>query len=433
MHDPDCENVVFSVIRDVALTLRPLVNVGPTAEFVKNKLQYSVDSFRFAPIHCGSLKMSIYLDCNATTPIEPRVQTEMLRYFSEEYGNPGSRTHDFGVRAKRAVQNARAQVAAVVKCSQEEIIFTSGATESNNLALLGLAEEGNKTQRKHIVSTQIEHKAVLEPLELLVKRGFEVTLVPPNSAGLVEAERINEALRNDTLLVSIMHVNNETGVVQPLSEIAEVLKQHPAYFHVDAAQGFGKDIEALQNARIDLISISAHKIYGPKGIGAFVTRRRGFESIPITPLMVGGGQERGLRPGTLPTPLIVGLGKAAELALSESKLRAAKCLRFRQQVVKALDSLKPVFNGDQKMTLPHVVNISLPGLDSEAVMVALKGLVAISNGSACTSASYLPSHVLQAMGLSDEIIRGAIRISWCHLVEEPDWQAVQHSLQQLMN
>jgi cysteine desulfurase len=366
----------------------------------------------------------VYLDCNATTPLEPEVKRQMLRFFEEEIGNAGSRTHEFGARAKQAVQRARDQVAALVRAQREEIIFTSGATESNNLAILGLAAFGEQSQRRHIISTQIEHKAVLEPLEELERRGFEIELLAPNSGGWVETETIRAALRPDTLLVSVMHANNETGVVQPIEEIATVLGNHAAYFHVDAAQTFGKLIEPLRNPRIDLISSSSHKIYGPKGVGALITRRRGFDRPPLKPLSFGGGQERGLRPGTLPVPLIVALGAAVDLALKDHAKRAQTCMRFRQGLESALLPLDPKLHGESARVLPHVVNLSFPGLDSEAVMVALKGDVAISNGSACTSASYNPSHVLKAMNLADDEIMGALRISWCHLTPEVDWPAV---------
>lgn len=369
--------------------------------------------------------MAIYLDCNATSPIEPRIQEEVLKYLSVEFGNAGSRTHDYGVRAKQAVQKARDRVSEVVKSKRDEVIFTSGATESNNIAILGLARFGEETGRKHIISTQIEHKAVLEPLEELVARGFEVTLVPPNSGGWVDPELINGTLREDTLLISMMHVNNETGVIQPIREMAQLLKDHPAFFHVDAAQSFGKEIKSLQNPRIDFISVSGHKIYGPKGIGALVLRRRGFDRPPLTPLFFGGGQERGLRPGTLPVPLIVGLGLASELALNQAEKRAQACLRFRQKALAALSPLEPSINGNPSRVVPHVLNISFPGLDSEAVMVALKEIIAVSNGSACTSHSYQPSHVLKAMRLPDTTIQGAIRMSWCHMTEDPDWDSVR--------
>lgn len=376
--------------------------------------------------------MTVYLDCNATSPIEPAVAEEVTRYLLEEFGNAGSRTHDYGLRAKKAVERARAQVAAVVGAERDEVVFTSGATESNNLAILGLERFGGESGRKHIVSTALEHKAVLEPLEVLTSRGFEVTLISPGRGGRVPAESVKGALRDDTLLVSLMHVNNETGVMQPVGEVAEALVGHPAYFHVDAAQGFGKDLESLRRTRIDMISVSSHKLYGPKGVGALVVRRRGGKRIPLQPLMFGGGQERGLRPGTLPVPMIVGLGLAAEFAAKNAGKRAAVCLAYRDTVLNALGQLGPVINGDPQHTMPHVLNLSFPGVDSEALMVALKRLVAVSNGSACTSQSYKPSHVLQAMGLDEETVRGAVRLSWCHLTEGPDWDEVAEVIRSVM-
>ena len=376
-------------------------------------------------------KTTIYLDCNATTPIEPEVQEEVLRYLAVEFGNSGSRTHDYGARAKKAVERARDQVAAVVRAKHEEVIFTSGATESNNLAILGLAPHGEASQRRHIVSSLIEHKAVLEPLEALGKRGFEVTLIRPNKGGWVEPLAIREAVREDTLLVSLMQANNETGVVQPICEVAEILREHPAYLHVDAAQGFGKELAALQNERIDFLSISGHKIYGPKGVGALIARRRGFKRPPLSPLFFGGGQERGLRPGTLPVPLVVGLGTAADLAMKHNDDRRASCLKFRRTTMEMLQPLGPEINGDPERMLPHVLNLSFPGVDSEALMVALKGTIAISNGSACTSQSYEPSHVLRAMALPDQRIKGALRLSWCHMTETPNWNAVVQTIKGL--
>jgi cysteine desulfurase len=375
--------------------------------------------------------MTVYLDCNATAPVEPKVLEEVLRYMAVEYGNAGSRTHDYGSRAKQAVERARDQVAAVVKAKRDEVIFTSGATESNNLVILGLARHGEETGRHHIVSTEIEHKAVLEPLEVLVERGFDVTLVAPNRQGWVEASAVRNAVRDDTLLVSVMQANNETGVTQPILEIAEALADHKAYLHVDAAQGFGKEIAPLQNRRIDFISISGHKIYAPKGVGALVARRRGFDRPPLSPLLFGGGQERGLRPGTLPVHLVAGLGLAAEMSIQDVKQRADRCLAFRGELLGAINPLKPVVNGDPARILPHVLNISFLGVDSEALMVALKGVVAISNGSACTSQSYQPSHVLKAMGVADEGIKGAIRISWCHMTDAPDWGRVVEVIKRL--
>ena len=373
----------------------------------------------------------VYLDCNATTPVDPRVRDEVIRFMDLEFGNAGSRTHQFGQRAKQAVQQAREQVAAVVNAASEEVIFTSGATESDNLAILGLRAFGEQTGRKHIVSTAIEHKAVLEPLSYLASHGFDVTLIPPSRGGGVEPDILRGALRPDTLLVSVMQANNETGVIQPINEVCESLRGHPAYLHVDAAQGFGKELHSLRNQRIDLISVSGHKIYAPKGVGALVTRRRGYDRPPLEPLMHGGGQERGLRAGTLPVPLIVGLGMAAELALKEHSDREERCRQYRATVLQALGPLEPTFNGDPSLTLPHVVNISFSGLDSEAVMLSLKEVIAISNGSACTSQNYTASHVLKAMGLPDETVRGALRISWCHMTKQVNWAEVASIIRNL--
>jgi cysteine desulfurase len=372
----------------------------------------------------GASMRPIYLDCNATTPIDEEVREVVKAWMEEEFGNAGSRTHEYGNRAKIAVKKARDSIAVAVKSQSDEIIFTSGATESNNIAILGIAAFGNQTGRRHIVSTQIEHAAVLEPLEEMARRGFEVELLPPNRGGWVEIERIRSALRPDTLMVSMMHANNETGVVQPIEEVTSLLKEHPAFLHVDAAQTFGKVLKPLQDPRVDLISASSHKIFGPQGVGALVTRRRRFERTPLQAVTFGGGQERGLRPGTLPVALIIGFGKAMELAVELHQLRASKCLEFRKTLQSALSWINPIINGDQARSLPHVLNFTIPGVNSEAAMLALKHLLAISNGSACTSASYKPSHVLQAMGLPEYQIAGALRLSWCHATPAVDWEEV---------
>lgn len=366
----------------------------------------------------------VYLDCNATTPIEPAVRDAVVHWFSEEIGNAGSRTHEYGVQAKRAVQTARDQVAAVVGANGDEVIFTSGATESNNLAILGLAPHGESSGKRHIISTAIEHKAVLEPLEALEARGFSVTLINPDASGAVNEDQVRQALRPDTLLVSVMHVNNETGIRQPITAIADLLAEHEAYLHVDAAQGFGKDLASLRNPRIDLISVSSHKVYGPVGIGALVARRRGFKRPPLAPLTFGGGQERGLRPGTLPVPLIVGLGLAAEIAGRDAHKRATRCMEIRTEALAALEQLGVHLHGHPEHCMPHVLNFSVDGIDSEALMLAIKDIVAVSNGSACTSQSYEPSHVLTAMGLPQDAIAGAVRLSWSHLTPDVNWPAI---------
>ena len=356
----------------------------------------------------------------------------LFHYLTEEFGNEGSRTHEYGARAKQAVQRARDQLAAAVGALREEVVFTSGATESNNLAILGLREAAHKMGRTHFITSAIEHKAVLEPFDELERQGFTVTRLPVCPGGYVEPSAVAAALRPDTFFVSLMQTNNETGVSQPLTEIAEVLAKHDAYFHTDAAQGFGKDIETLRNPRIDMISVSGHKIFAPKGVGALIVRRRGYERAPLKPLIFGGGQERGLRPGTLPVALIVALGLAAELAVKDCEERQQRCATIRAEALAAFESLNPRYSGDPARVMPHVLNVAFAGLDSEALIVALKDLIAISNGSACTSSSYTPSHVLKAMGMTDDQANACVRISWCHLTPDVDWQAVAKRIKSLV-
>lgn len=357
--------------------------------------------------------MTLYLDCNATTPMDPRVLAEVHRCFSDEIGNAGS-PHEFGLQAKEIVHIARDRIAKVIAAKRNEILFTSGATESNNLAIFGLAEHGIATGKKHIVSTQIEHKAVLEPLMELRRRGFQVTLVPPERNGGVAAETVLNAVRPDTLLVSLMHVNNETGMIQPIAELADRLTSQELFLHIDAAQGFGKDINPLRHPRIDLMSISSHKIFGPAGVGALMVRRHRDRLIPLTPLMYGGGQELGLRPGTLPVAIIAGFGLAAELSVAEVDSRRAACLKIREQLVAGLAPLQPRYHGDDAASLPHVVAVSFPGVDADDVIERLGGVVAVSTGSACTSVCATSSHVLSAMHVPQPELDGAVRISWSH-------------------
>lgn len=372
-----------------------------------------------------------YLDCAATTPLDPRVRAEVLRYLDEDFGNAGSRTHEYGRRARTAVESARDSVAAIVGASRGDVCFTSGATESNNLAILGIAPHGDATNRRHFVTTRIEHHAVLEPAAELERRGFAVTYIDPEPGGWVSAAAVAAALRPDTLLVSVMQANNETGVLQPIAEIANLLRDHSAYFHTDAAQGFGKDIESLTHPRLDLISISGHKIHAPKGIGALVLRRRNGARPPLKPLLHGGGQERGLRPGTLPVALIAGLGRAAEIAKAEWRERAQLCRAYRSRLLEGLAPLRPVLHGDQCRVLPHIVNLSFPGIEAETLMDAWSEFVAISDGAACTTLSQHCSHVLGAMSLPEERMAGAVRFSWCHASQLPDLPAMITALQQV--
>lgn len=352
----------------------------------------------------------VYLDYNATTPMDPRVLEAMVPWFLTP-ANAGSRTHSYGRSAKEAIERSRQQVSNVLKVQPEEIYFTSGATESNNIAILGLAEHGEKTGRKHILSTAIEHKAVLEPLEYLSTKGFEIELVPVGSGGFVDPEDVVKRCRKDTLLVSVMHANNETGVIQPVKEIGEQMRASETWFHVDAAQTFGKEPD-LADIDCDLLSVSSHKIYGPQGIGALYVKRQGSTRIPISSLIHGGGQERGLRPGTVSVALAVGFGEASKIAKIEHHTRAEASQVVRDAFLRELAKIDFVINGDLSRCQKHVVNVRFPGVDSEALMMALRVSLAVSNGSACTSDSYDPSHVLQAMGLSEDEANESIRISW---------------------
>lgn len=373
--------------------------------------------------------MTLYLDYNATAPLDPRVQSEVNRCFSEDWGNAGS-PHEFGQRAKALVHAARDRIARVVAAKRHDIVFTSGATESNNLAILGLADHGLATSKRHIVSTQIEHKAVLEPLAALARRGFEITLVPPSHTGRVDPQAVLAAVRPDTLLVSIMHVNNETGVIQPIGDIADQLGDCDVKLHVDAAQGFGKDLLPLQHPRIDFISISSHKIFGPVGVGALVVRHRKNQPIPLAPLFFGGGQELGLRPGTIPVALVSGFGLAAGLAQHECEERDRRCQEIRRQILQALAILEPMIHGDPAISLPHVLNLSFRGLEGDEIVDSLQGIAALATGSACTSVCATASHVLAAMKVPQPALDGAVRLSWSHLITDDQ---LKHALPKLID
>lgn len=352
-----------------------------------------------------------YLDAAATTRVDPRVAEVVLHWMTEDFGNAGSRTHEYGSRAKKAVQEARSELAEQLDASADELIFTSGATESNNIAILGLASFGEQASRRHIITSAIEHKAVLEPLEHLHSRGFEVDIINPDQQGRLSVDAVVERLRPDTLLVSLMHVNNETGVIQPIAELADLLRETATYFHVDAAQGFAKIPHDL-TAPIDLISISGHKIGAPKGVGALLTRRRGWDRPPLQPLMFGGGQERKLRPGTLPVPLIMGLAKAEEVFRKEHSQWFEGARQFRTRLLSGLAETRYHLNGDPDNSVPHILNLSFADVDAEALIVGLKTIAAVATGSACTSASYTPSHVLRAMGLPEDVASNGLRLSW---------------------
>lgn len=374
-------------------------------------------------------KMTAYLDMNATSPVSKEVADLVYRLMVEEYGNAGSRTHEFGALAKKHVETARKQVAEVVAADKSEVIFTSGATESNNIAILGIKDFAEQENKKHIITTRIEHKAVLEPIEHLENNGFEVSYLDVGESGLVDPKQLNALLRDDTVLVSIMHVNNETGCIQPMNDICEALKFNDAYLHVDAAQSFGKLSECLKNDRVDLISASGHKVYAPKGIGALIMRKRGFIKPPLKPIQFGGGQEKGLRPGTLPVPLIAGFGLACELAIKNADKWQTYASLLKQSLMVELDKVGAHYNGEN--TSPYVLNFSVSGVNSESLMVSLKGIAAVSNGSACTSSSYTPSHVLTAMGLDEDRITGAVRISWGYMTESLPINEIVEKIKQI--
>ncbi len=361
--------------------------------------------------------MPLYLDFNATSPVHDEVLEVMVEAYKNNFGNPASRTHHHGHQAKQLVDNSRKNIAAVLGVVPNDIIFTSGATESNNLSILGLEEFGVKQNKKHIISTVIEHSSILEPLEHLSKKGFKIDLVPVDSSGRVSAEDIINRVTDDTLLVTIMHANNETGIIQPVKEIGDALVDRDVFFHIDAAQTFGKLVDELQEVKYDLLSITAHKIYGPQGIGALVFRNKKYKRPPITPLMYGGKQEKGLRPGTLPAPLIAGFGKAAELILSNYLNWAKAELIIRQSIIEQLKEVEYTINGDISLCLPNCINISFPGVDSEALMLCVRQKLSLSNGSACTSSEYKPSHVLSSMGALAE---NSVRISWGPYLENVD-------------
>lgn len=356
--------------------------------------------------------MPVYLDYCASTPIDERVLQVMIDTYRNVPGNADSRTHLFGTKAKEVVANSRRTIAKTLDVDPTEVIFTSGATESDNLAILGLANHGMCTNRRHIVSTAFEHKAVMEPLRAMEARGFEVDYIHPDSDGIVSSDAVLSKVRSDTLLVSVMHVNNELGTIQPIAKIGAELSRRDILFHIDAAQSYGKLNQELRTTPYDLLSISAHKIHGPQGIGALVMRRKRYKRPPIEAILTGGQQEYGYRPGTTPVALVAGFAKAAELAEQEYNEHKHAFLQTKQQLLQALQPHGVMVNGSIENSLPNILNISIPGIDAEALFAALKDEYAISNGSACTSGSYAPSYVLKACGYSDERIAEALRISW---------------------
>jgi cysteine desulfurase len=354
------------------------------------------------------LKFPIYLDYSATTPVDPRVAARMIPYLTEHFGNPASRSHAYGWETEAAVEEAREQVARLVGADPKEIIWTSGATESNNLAIKGAAHFYSG-KGKHIITLRTEHKAVLDPYRELEREGFEASYLDPQPNGLIDLDAFRAALRPDTVLVSIMFVNNEIGVIQPIAELGEICREKGIIFHVDAAQATGKVVIDLEKLKVDLMSFSAHKTYGPKGVGALYVRRK--PRIRLEAQMHGGGHERGLRSGTLATHQIVGMGEAFRIAREEMGVENERIRMLRDRLLKGLSDIEATFvNGDLDARVPHNLNISFAYVEGESLIMAIKE-VAVSSGSACTSASLEPSYVLRALGREDELAHSSIRFS----------------------
>ncbi len=354
------------------------------------------------------MKFPIYLDYSATTPVDPRVAQKMIPFLTEQFGNPASRSHAFGWEAEKAVEEAREHVAALLNADPKEIIWTSGATEGNNLAIKGAANF-YKGKGKHIVTMKTEHKAVLDTVRELERQGFVATYLDPQQNGLLDLDKFKAALRPDTVLVSVMMVNNEIGVIQPIAEIGEICRSKGIIFHCDAVQAAGKIPIDLQKLKVDLLTVTAHKVYGPKGIGALYVRRK--PRVRIEPQIHGGGHERGLRSGTLPTHQIVGMGEAFRIAKLEMAAESERIRALRDKLLNGFKDMEEVYvNGDMERRIPGNLNISFNFVEGESLIMGIKD-VAVSSGSACTSASLEPSYVLRALGRSDELAHSSIRFT----------------------
>ncbi|MEM7725188.1 MAG: IscS subfamily cysteine desulfurase [Cyanobacteria bacterium P01_A01_bin.45] len=350
----------------------------------------------------------IYLDNHATTPVDERVVNAMLPYFTEHFGNPSSINHIYGWETEAAVKQAREIIAAAINATPEEIVFTSGATEANNLAIKGVAE-AYFHKGQHIIAIATEHNAVIDPCNYLKTLGFDITFLSVSPEGLIDLNQLEAALRQDTILVSVMAANNEIGVIQPLKEIGEICRKNQVLFHTDAAQAIGKIPLDVESMKIDLMSLTGHKLYAPKGIGALYVRRRN-PRVKIAPQQHGGGQERGMRSGTLYTPQIVGFGKAIEIALQEQESENNRLIELREKLWSKLSQLDGIYlNGHPTQRLPGNLNISVEGVDGSALLLGLRPVMAVSSGSACSSTNTAPSHVLKALGCSDKLAYASIR------------------------
>jgi len=374
------------------------------------------------------MQRPIYLDCHATTPVDPQVLEAMLPYFTEHFGNPSSVSHAYGWEAEAGVKQAREIIAAGIQASPEEIIFTSGATEANNLAIKGVAE-AYFSQGQHIITVATEHRAVLDPCQYLESLGFEGTFLPVGEDGLIDLAALKETIRKDTILVSVMAANNEIGVLQPLAEIGQICREKEVLFHTDAAQAIGKiplDVEAMN---IDLMSLTAHKVYGPKGIGALYVHRR-QPKVRLASQIQGGGQERNFRSGTLYPPQIVGFGKAVELGLAEMEAEGERQAKLRDRAWQELSQLEGVYlNGHPTQRLPGNLNISIAGVDGTALILGLQPVIAVSSGSACSSQSTAPSHVITALGRNKSLANASIRFGLGRFTTSEDMdRAIAHTI-----
>jgi len=361
--------------------------------------------------------MPIYMDYSATTPVDPRVAEKMIPFLTESYGNPASRSHPYGWIAEKAVENARNEVAKLVNADPREIIWTSGATESNNLAIKG-ASNFYSSKGKHIISVATEHKAVIDAVREMERMGYETTFLQPEPDGLIDIKKFKDAIRPDTVLASVMLVNNEIGVIQDINALGKVCREEKIIFHVDAAQATGKVEINLEKLPVDLMSFSAHKTYGPKGVGALYVRRK--PRIRIEAQMHGGGHERGIRSGTLATHQIVGMGEAFRIAREEMEMENARIKKLQSRLLSGLIEIEETYvNGDIEKRVPHNLNISFNYVEGESLIMAVKG-IAVSSGSACTSASLEPSYVLRALGRSDELAHSSIRFSIGRFTKDSD-------------
>ena len=358
--------------------------------------------------------MGIYLDNNASSPIDERVLAVMVDTYLNSYGNADSRTHNHGEQARITVEYARKQVASLLGINSSEVFFTSGSTESNNIAIQGLEEYALETNKKHIITSAVEHKSVLETVKMMKKKGFEIELVKPDLSGQVNVQEILDKVRDDTLLVSIMHVNNETGIIQPVAELGSELEKRNVLFHVDATQSCGKLVDEIRNLKYNMLSFSAHKLKGPQGVGVLVLKKKRYKLPPVKNIMYGGQQEHGIRPGTIPVALVAGCGKACEIAEIEYKENSHKLRKLKSTLEELLNDsgLDYHYNGDPNYCVDSSANICFKGVMSEALMLSCKQYCSVSNGSACTSKSYSPSYVLEAMGIPIEDIESSVRISW---------------------